>query len=434
MLKRYDQTEMLGLIEGDLDARSVLALQTRLARDPQARAMLEMMVRDRAALRAVPEPALPQDFLADLEPMLTRPMLIEPVANLSALEPAEFRRRYRRQMRGPRRWPLVAAAGLLLALLGGSWAIIASLLQHSGGAEDRLAINAQDRSSASKNTSPSTAHDADAVDVPGPGIVHHARPQLLGNPPSAVASANTSGLGPAEQRASNEATGDTSVIAADFAVVVQAKDAAAIEPAVSGAVASLGEQAALVRNFSYAEAQRLAEDYRVAHADPSRGGESQAPTVAAATSGAVKKIDLSRSELYQLAQRVREHLRSRTAASPPAVAGDTVGNATLTGSSSLAPTLEQQLDFSSRGAAYTLAVPASQLAATIERLSLAGGATSTAVRMLPSLETSDRAGSSPTSPTLVWLSEVQELRRAMAQLSHAGDHTIVLVPVMVSRD
>ena len=44
------------------------------------------------------------------------------------------------------------------------------------------------------------------------------------------------------------------------------------QSAVSGVIADLGERAALVRNFSYVEARKLNEEYRLAHGGAAAAG------------------------------------------------------------------------------------------------------------------------------------------------------------------
>src|SRR5688572_19836588 len=123
MLDRYDPTELLDLIEGDLDARAAESLRARLAHDPQAAALVDSMMRDRASLRSLEHPVPPQDLIAAIEPMLTRPMLIEPVSDLATIKPGEFRRQHRRQSRHLRLGRLAAAAAVFLAVAGGTWAL-----------------------------------------------------------------------------------------------------------------------------------------------------------------------------------------------------------------------------------------------------------------------------------------------------------------------
>src|SRR5262245_47363983 len=119
MLHRYDESELLDLIEGELDAPAAEALRQRLASDPRAAAAVDRIIADRTSLRSLKEPALPYDFMARLEPVLARPMLIESSQPQPAHKPGEFRRQYRRQTHRIRWGRLAAAAVVLLALLAG---------------------------------------------------------------------------------------------------------------------------------------------------------------------------------------------------------------------------------------------------------------------------------------------------------------------------
>jgi hypothetical protein len=152
----------------------------------------------------------------------------------------------------------------------------------------------------------------------------------------------------------------------------------------------------------------------------------------------------SGSEVFELAHSVRERWRMRAAADgrPSNLNATLEGDAILAGASKLAPTLEQQLDFSSRGATYTIAVPASDLASLIERLALKDGQ-SMMLRPLPEYVAPGRTpGASTSRPrehdaptaspaTLAWFVETPLLRQAMARVSQTRGDTLVLVPVIV---
>jgi hypothetical protein len=445
MLNRYDESELLDLIEGELDPRSTSALQQRLAGDPQARAMIEAMMRDRSALRAVGEPALPHDFLAQIEPLLARPMLIEHVAEVAPLKPGEFRRRYRRARRGLRVGRLAAAAVLLLATLGGAWVVFDGfgLMDRVSGERDRFAGDVRSPEVAHGANSDLLSQEAPArSDRLASGIVHHDRPSAaLMHSRMAVSEIAPDLPGPDERTLPT-----VDVISAEFAIVLNSRDPAGVEAALTRAVSALGDRAALVRNFSFAEAQRLAEKHRLAHGGAIRPPAdapvvAHAPGTAGAPPGAPIAGVVSGSDLYDLAQRVRDQLRSDAAAQDESVSAPLHP----AGDSALAPTLEQQLDFSSRGATYTMAMPASELISLIERLSLGEGQ-STLLQMLPAapalqeipLTASSRdssklssgaAGDTTTQPMLLWLTEGPRVRQAMDRLSR--ENHIVLVPVMV---
>ncbi len=479
MFERYDESELLSLIEGELDQRAVASLQLRLADDPQARATILAMAQDRLALRAAPEPALPMDFLAQIEPMRARPMLMDPVAEVVTLKPGEFRRQHRRANRRWRLGRLAAAAAILLLVFGGAWAMIDGLvLNHSEGDDSERLARGSDSPSDDGLPAPGELARATPgdplVDRLGPGVVHHDRPPADITRFAAASSAAT----PTQADRSAEPAGDANpIIVVDFAIVLNAREAADIEAAMSRVVASLGERGALVKNFSFDEAQRLAEAYRVAHGGPVLGTEADATVASAAAGDAGHRTPgalLSRSDVYRLAQRVRDQLREQASRADGAVAdtasatGGVVANgstrltradasvddgaaATVAGPAALGPTLEQQLDFSSRGATYTIAVPAAEVGGMIERLSLKEGQP-TMLQMLPAPPALDEvfkpaAGSAkgdsgrrdttrrdaPADPpsTLVWLTEGPRVRQAMSRLSQARDGAIVLVPVIV---
>lgn len=97
----------------------------------------------------------------------------------------------------------------------------------------------------------------------------------------------------------------------------------------------------------------------------------------------------------------------------------------------LAPSFEQQLDFSSRGAMMTITVPVADLPALLERLAMKEG-TQTALRMLPDSERaaeSDEAADHPLS--LRWLADAPRVRASLRRLQRAGEDVVVELPVIV---
>jgi hypothetical protein len=108
-------------------------------------------------------------------------------------------------------------------------------------------------------------------------------------------------------------------------------------------------------------------------------------------------------------------------------------SAHLIGPEHLDPTFEQQLDFSSRGASLTVAIPAAQLSKFIEQLTLGEGQATT-LRMLPAREIDAvKTAESLTNsqPISLWISEGAQARQAIAQLEQRGNEAVVLVPVIV---
>ncbi|MHC5008663.1 MAG: anti-sigma factor family protein, partial [Planctomycetota bacterium] len=76
MTQRFDEAELLALIEDTLDPTDAQRLRQRLASEPEAVALIDRMREDRELLRSIPEPEVPGGLLAELEPILARPMLM----------------------------------------------------------------------------------------------------------------------------------------------------------------------------------------------------------------------------------------------------------------------------------------------------------------------------------------------------------------------
>ena len=119
MLDHFDESDLLALIEGELDPAEASTLWRRIGEDPHARGVIEAMQRDRQLLQSLGEPPMPVDLLVELEPRLARPMLMGPTGD-------DLRRRHRRKRR--RYGPIAAAAGIGLMLFGGAyWAAVSGL-------------------------------------------------------------------------------------------------------------------------------------------------------------------------------------------------------------------------------------------------------------------------------------------------------------------
>ena len=87
MFESFDESDLLAYVEDELPPEKTDTLRMLLAAHPRALAVIEAMRHDRAILGTDPEPAVPDDLLAELEPMMARPMLMA--------DPQDWRRRYR---------------------------------------------------------------------------------------------------------------------------------------------------------------------------------------------------------------------------------------------------------------------------------------------------------------------------------------------------
>ena len=423
MLNRSDELELLALIEGELDAAAEAALRRRLVGDPQLLALLDKVRTDRAALRALPEPALPRDFLVSLEPLLARPMLMEqPPAQFK--KPGEFRRQYLRQTRRIRWSRLAAVAVVLLAVIAGIWGVVNGLMATGPRGPNEIAAVTPEQA---HSNLPRPTQQSPAIEPSIPmGLAHHSRPSRLDVDAQAPASDER-----ALVRNSPSAQADPAgPLVADFAIVIRTASADVTEQVMSAALTETAPESAFVRNFSFAEAQQLAREMRPAARPDSRGEQ---PTVASADHRLKPAALVSAAQWRALAAQVRQQWEARrTARDTSDDRKSAPESAHLAGSKDAAPSLEQQLEFSSQGATHALAVPASQLSALVERLALTGGQ-QTALRMLPKeapAETS-ATGLDPWQPLSFWLNEGPQVRQAFERVTHGRPDRMVLVPVVV---
>lgn len=406
MSGRFDEAELLGLIEDDLDEQRAAVLRDQLEHDPEMKALVERLRRDRQVLRSIPQPELPHDFAASLEPLVARSVLTEPPLG-------EYRRQMARARgrgwgRG-RRWvPLAAAASVAVLVLGGVWAAVTGVLSSGRDGLDRTFAAAEREAPAMGMELEASLADAgtelepakDAAWPPPGSTIHHRRPQ-----PVSVAE----GLAAARPvGAPAEPAGRT--VVADFVLVIFNDDPEGSEQIVARVVAGLGQQTAMVRNFSYEEAQRLEEEWQLARG---RSPERRETTAADASSSSDRD---ARRDL--LIQRAREQARVRR----DRRVGTTEESGQLHGRPEAAPSFELQLELSSRGATHTVAVPVSKLNELLARLG-AELDQATVFSRLP-LEKAPEDGSA------AWMS-AGDVRDLLLPLTKQHPDAIVLLPVAI---
>ena len=144
------------------------------------------------------------------------------------------------------------------------------------------------------------------------------------------------------------------------------------------------------------------------------------PPAVASTGGSATRTDL---QLKSLADSVRRQISTSTA---PAVAGDASGK--ISGPADIAPSLEQQLDFSSRGATHSVAVPLSELKSFLEQAALASGQ-STSLRIMPG-----RHAAIAGDALSAWVDERGRLQRALERLQKASPDAVVIIPVIIGNN
>lgn len=434
MRNPLSEHEVLAFIEDEMSPKKRLSFAARLERDPGLRERIERMRADRAALRALPEPELPVDFLAALEPQLARPMLVSSTVSSS---PGAYRRRHRRSMRH-KIGRLAIAAVFAAALFGGVWGATVLLprvlrapaldVARGGGSRTRdvpetpareMARRAGGTSGAAQTGSPE-AGETQGADEPWPprdAIVHHRAPL----PPRVGAGAVTIPITPTVVAA-------TVIPEAPLALVVPASDAAEGEALVRRVVAEIALPAganprrtrdihgAVVRNFSMDEARRLVQ--RLERDRISAGGG--APRTIAGVDG-VDGTGSGPAARQRVIARLRR-LDDRT------VDADPRASARLLGPADLAPDFERQLELSSLGATHTVTLPVDLLAEFLGRLRVAEGRETSIRPLSPGADAGPRDARTELQR---WVENHAAIRDFAAALGGTPGEGYVMLPVVV---
>jgi hypothetical protein len=406
MTEAFEESDLLHLVEDELDPADAAAIRRRLAEHPEVLGLIEQLRADRLALRSAEHPPLPQNFLAELEPILARPILMQP-------PPGAYRRRHRRRQRSRRLVRYAAAAAVLLLAGGGVWAMWAGLLPD--GLRLPIAFGPTSDEAAPASTDATASRPGPVTPDPDlDGTIHHYQPmQRL------LASASPPTPRPT---ATARPTGSPSVIAAPFALIASAAGEE-IESALRAVATDDDAPVTLVRNFSYDEARDLQRRWALKRA----ASGTSAPEPRFTDLGDRQTARPEDASLDDLARRVREHMRdlerAERSAPPPNASG------VLAGPAALAPSFEQQLDFSSHGAAYTLSVPIASLQDALERLSTELGGRTALRRLDPAAAVGEPLGDAGLEG---WLADAPAIRASVRALESSATEAIVLVPVIAA--
>ncbi len=398
-IDQFDETDLLALIEDKLEPEQAAAIRRRLAGVPQTLALVERLREDRMLLRTMDEPQVPGDLLAELEPMLARPMLMA--------DSGDWRRRYRQRM--PWKRYVAAAAVLIIVVLAGLWATTSGVIGFGRGSDsprvrhdDAVALP----SSATSAERLATLPLDDDQWPPSDAVIHHFLPVPAVGVKTLAAADPSSGHGDRADSARLTAT--------RFVLVINAPDQDDVEQTLRRVLQELEGEAALVRNFSYPEAQQLARQLRL---DRDRGvdrdlAEAFDDFAGIAMSGADRlTTDEGLLRRRKAAGRFARTLeRSEVAVTVSGL---------LVGRRSLAPTYEQQLEFAEGGARYTISVPVDHLNDVLARLQLTEGQTT-------SLQVWRDGGAVGDSGVNRWLNDYPRILRDAALLEGT-----VMLPVVV---
>ena len=380
MWDNLNEQELLSLIEDELSPQEVAALRRRLAQRPDLLALLDQLVEDRLALLAAPDPQVPEDVLARLEPILARPMLM-------SQPPGRLRRARQRQRRRRQSTHFAAALVLVLAAGGGVWVVLQSLVPSQ--ISDPLALP-------QRQTQP--APPLATTPPPVPLTSSPAQPA-----PNALATA------PREPKRSTAANNDGPT-RVEFALLIVADSSETAEEAMVRVAHGVSEDVAVVRNFSESEFFSMLEQQQL-------------------TSGMVRSSQPDRTARMGIGDNDVEIEWAmsdpiRVTGAPDVERKGPVGRQ-LTGEEGAAPSYTEQLELSNLGASHTIAIRASQLGTFLAELDEAMGGQTALDMLSPNI-----------APTVTiegqvrWVVNARLVRESMRVLDSGGDG-IILLPVVI---
>ena len=116
MQANYDHEQLIDYIEGELPPESMARVDALLATDPKLRRLIEAMKADRAALRAMPEEAMPFPVVDDLLAGMERQMLLGEAPGGEAADPITADAQRHRMRIGPRLLRVASYTGIAAVL------------------------------------------------------------------------------------------------------------------------------------------------------------------------------------------------------------------------------------------------------------------------------------------------------------------------------
>lgn len=409
IFSQFDESELLSLIEDELEGKREQIVLAKLEANPRVKAMVLQMRADRAALRTTEEPEMPRDIMADLEPLLSRPMLFASTTS----KPGELRRRHRAARRR-RQLPRIAAAAVLLLALGGViWASsgyitsgfeqIAAAFRDSSGTsvtQDEHGQAIPDRHDrVATNQAPSVS--------PEDGVLHHFRPEpvpmdqfaLAG--PEGNSNAKPGGSDNPGTPGSQGVAGGAAAPMTALALVVDADGATSVEQAVRDLLPKLASPAAVVRNYSPKFEGRDIDTAPTGPTMKTGGGASARRNLDAADHG-----DAGQSAAVYASMKIGQ----------------------AEGTRELVPSRAEQTRFADYGASHTISVTRSHLNDLLGQLGQVPGL-HTRLQLLP--DQPNETWAAADAPLLTQMEQRRRIRRILAALEHRAGDPVVMLPVVV---
>jgi anti-sigma factor RsiW len=414
MSEAVPEHELLALIEGELEPAEVRRVRQALADRPELLARVDRLASDRAVLRGVPEPSMSRDFLGDLEPWLVRPVLVEEA-------PGAYRRARRRRTQA-RRIQLAVAAVLAVAVTAGILAVASGLLRRlpgsPGGEPGSMVASTDDGGDIAcvDAGSPRSALPAGQQATPpvaGSDDELPHRPPAIGAERRLVRDQDV-----APTRTADRPTGDPVVL--PIALCLGADEAI-----LADLLGAMDAPVTLVRNFSFDEAAELERQW-LAHRAASQGESPVASQLADLTDGNGRRQRL----LHELARRVNaETGRSvRTRQATVAAGTDRPSSGVVSGDAARSPSLEQQLQCSSRGAAHTITVSLADLPALLAAMHRQESLSARLAALPP-----DATSIADQDALASWVDTHAAARQALDEIQATDTDALVVLPVVMGR-
>ncbi len=421
-----DEQQLLELIESaDSDAVET-GLRALRADDPQQARRIEAMRRDRVLLQSLPPIDPPVDFLAELEPQIARPMLMDDVPTTATQPGAARRAAHRNRMRSQLMQAAVAAS-VALTVFVGAWITASSLglfdssdntlaeSDNPGSNESQLAVN----DSSDIDNAADISNDS-LDDVLLTGDLHHRAPNLSDiqrmTSRRLVASTNRDTAHAQPNPSTVNADAQPAFVMADFALVLNSKDETAAQSHLSAAIDTVTQHSAVIKNLTVPELKLIEQAWlarRAANGNPvgplhAGVGDDPPANRRPGTANANRSFHLNVEMLQESVEQL-------------------IAEGLVAGSSDLMPDYDQQIELSEAGLRYTLAIPVSELKSVLARLNAVDAGNNQLV-LRESLDT----GPNAVQP-MAWATDLNDILVIHDRLLREQPDAVLLLPVVLSQ-
>lgn len=434
-LNGIDEQQLIDLIEGELTGAEAEKLRAEIIRkDPALAARVAAMQRDRQMLRNLPPVDPPMDFLAELEPMIARPMLMEEINNVSAADvdgpvvitkPGAARRAVHREHRRAQLIPAAIAAGVVIVLAGGLWFTLTQVGLFDKG--PGLAVNGDDANSerlavnngnSIDNNSPAVVSTGEATEeLLASGELHHKLPPVG---EWSTGAAHRVAIAGNDTKPANDQPAlflvNPQFVLADFQLEVHAnkEDAPNV---LARAIEPLPGRAAVVRNLTSENLKRIEAVWFASRAEARDANEPLRANVNNTNMPAGNpRVNSSANKTPALnADMLRES------------ADKLIESGLVAGEPKLMPGYDTQIELSESGSVYTIVLPVSELQVMLERLASVRGVQSAMLVMRGDAEDE----SANVDSTNRWVKDLSRVKQSWEALAAEHPDAVVVLPIVV---